>query len=132
MIVKRLSRPGLSAVELILVIGIIGFGFSLLFPAVQQARHSSLTHECENNLRKIGVGLNLYREANAGRFPTAPCMPRLDTTRYSLPQVLFEFVNRDVTVFRCPSDPKFFREEGTSYEYPQGERGPSGQTLAEL
>ncbi|MFL5328352.1 MAG: type II secretion system protein [Gemmataceae bacterium] len=126
------SRNGLTLVELLAVIGIIAVLLAILLPAVQKARNASWRSSCQNNLRQIGLAMQMYRESNHDRFPDAARLPSLEPGRYSLAQVLFDYVGREPAVFCCPLDPAYFRTEGISYEYPQPARGPSGQTLDEL
>jgi prepilin-type processing-associated H-X9-DG protein len=59
---------GITLVELLIVIAIIGVLVSLLLPAIQAARESARRVQCHNNLRQIGVGLALHANA-IGVFP---------------------------------------------------------------
>ena len=49
------TRIGLTAVELLVVIGTISMLAGLLLPAVQSARESARATHCKNNLHQIGV-----------------------------------------------------------------------------
>jgi prepilin-type processing-associated H-X9-DG protein len=49
--------PGLTLLELLLVMSIVGFCLSLLLPAVQAARESARSTKCKSNLRQIGLAL---------------------------------------------------------------------------
>src|SRR4051812_2716000 len=129
---KQVARSGMTLVELSIVVGIIALLVALLAPAVQKARFAGYRAECQNNLHQIGLAIQMYRENNHERYPDAARLPSLEPARQSLSQVLFEYVGRDVSVFRCPLDQIYYRTEGMSYEYPQPKRGPSGQTLDEL
>ena len=53
-------RYGFSLVELLVVLAIIGLLIGLLLPAVQAARESARTIQCRNNLRQIGIALNVH------------------------------------------------------------------------
>lgn len=68
------SRRGMSLVELMVAIAIVGGLIGLLLPAVQQSREAARRAHCLNNLRQIGVGLHLYHEVYTS-FPIG-CLER--------------------------------------------------------
>lgn len=53
-------RRGLTLVELLAVIAIIGLVMTLLLPAVQSAREASRRVACQNNVKQIGVALQSF------------------------------------------------------------------------
>lgn len=64
------ARKGLSLVEIMVVVSILGLIFSLLLPAIQAAREKTRRTTCLNNLREQGSAMMQF-EQTKGRFPSA-------------------------------------------------------------
>ena len=68
--VRADMRRGLTLVELLIVIAIIGAVLVLLFPAIQRIRAAAYRIQCKNNLKQLGLGLHTYHD-NYQHFPAA-------------------------------------------------------------
>lgn len=68
-------RRGVSLVELLVCLGIIGVMISMLMPAIHAARMASQRTVCINHKSQITLSMTMYADAHAGTFPG----PRTDT-----------------------------------------------------
>ncbi len=65
----RISPPGFTLTELLIVILIIAVLAALMFPLVRGLRERARSATCAQNLRQIGIGLLAYVSESNGRFP---------------------------------------------------------------
>ncbi len=114
---------GFSLIELLVVISIISVLVAITFPMVFTARESARRRVCMNNLRQIGMALQMYAMDNGGWTPPQPVGPGLGQTQehspcsfdgtdhmkalfgidYFLSDVLMPYVGNRA-IFRCPSE----------------------------
>ncbi|MCC6422334.1 MAG: prepilin-type N-terminal cleavage/methylation domain-containing protein [Phycisphaerales bacterium] len=91
-----------TLVELLVVIGIIALLISILMPALNKARQSSLQVACASNMRQLGVAMSLYCAENKNWFPPNVLLPERPGN-YWWPSRLYYYLNRNIEVFRCPA-----------------------------
>ena len=72
------ARRGLTLVEVLVVIAIIGLLVAMLLPAVQSARESARRVSCGNNAKQLGLALLSYEQANRF-FPIGSRAPMGDS-----------------------------------------------------
>jgi prepilin-type processing-associated H-X9-DG protein/prepilin-type N-terminal cleavage/methylation domain-containing protein len=64
------KRTGLTLVELLAVIAIIGILIALLLPAIQAARESARRAKCQNTVRQLAIATQHFHDTH-GMFPCA-------------------------------------------------------------
>ncbi len=129
----RPPRRAFTLVELLVVIAIIGILIALLLPAIQAAREAGRRSSCSNNLKQLGLAIQLHHDALEYLPPGTEGAQAAGTAAYGwsvylLPFMDQEALHRDLQVdsislttflddtalrpiaeavlpaFRCPSD----------------------------
>ncbi len=72
-----------TLVELLVVIAIVGMLVALLLPAIQASRESARRSQCINNLKQVGLALQMHHDAR-GQFPSGRIGTDETTTSWSL------------------------------------------------
>jgi len=117
---------GFTLIEMLVVISIISVLLAITFPMVATAKESARRRVCMNNLRQIGMAIQMYAMDHGGwtppqpvgpgfgmgspQLPHSPCtfdgtdfMKSMFGIDYFLADVIMPYVgNRDI--YRCPSE----------------------------
>jgi len=108
-------RRGLTLLELIIVMAILGLMIAMLLPAIHKVRMAALRTQSCNNLRQMGLAFHLLAGENDGKIDKLPEQRRMQFGRGSssmfqkiLPQL---GINQDMT-------PNSTKEEMHEMTYP--------------
>ena len=93
----RRAPLAFTLIELLVVIAIIAILAAMLLPALARAKESGKSIACNNNLRQLGMAMQIYVGDNQGTLP-----PHIISSRW--PDKFYELYGKNVKVLLCPSE----------------------------
>jgi prepilin-type N-terminal cleavage/methylation domain-containing protein/prepilin-type processing-associated H-X9-DG protein len=63
------NKRGFTLIELLVVIAIIGILAALIFPALASAKEKARRAQCMNNLKQMGIAMQLYVDDHSDQLP---------------------------------------------------------------
>jgi len=104
-----------TLIELLVVIAIIALLASMLLPTLGRAKEKGRAIQCVNNLRQLGLAMQMYGDDSEGRLPTAHgSVPWTGTAPEPWTRPLLTYFGT-TNVLRCASMSRHHRQSPYSY-----------------
>ena len=122
---QRAGNHGFTLIELLVVIAIIAILASMLLPVLARAKAKAHQTTCINNLKQVGIALQMYTDDNKGTLP-GPCWAGAQASYDINSDNELMFYLASLMGFRAPSDdtqlvktfvcPGYLQDTGTSFD----------------
>jgi prepilin-type N-terminal cleavage/methylation domain-containing protein/prepilin-type processing-associated H-X9-DG protein len=116
--VVRTKKGGFTLIELLVVITIISILASMLLPVLGKAKEKGVTIYCVNNLRNIGLAMQMYGDDSNDRLPVSSAnimVPGGYFTNGGWMYALQDYIGKNTNVYRCPALCTQYKQSGYSY-----------------
>ena len=108
-------RTGFTLIELLVVIAIIAILAAILFPIFISAKKKAKVSSCAQNLRQIGMAVNMYADDNNGFLPRTDRFRQGDRRHHpdwAYVNATWKKYIRNAKIYFCPADGPIFGHGG--------------------
>jgi prepilin-type N-terminal cleavage/methylation domain-containing protein/prepilin-type processing-associated H-X9-DG protein len=115
------TRNAFTLIELLVVIAIIAILAGMLLPSLSKAKERGNTMRCLNNVKELGLAMQMYGDENDGLLPMAHAVQTWnDTNPVPWTRPLLTYFH-NTNILKCPSMSQFY--DKSPYSYFMGARG---------
>jgi prepilin-type N-terminal cleavage/methylation domain-containing protein/prepilin-type processing-associated H-X9-DG protein len=119
-------KRAFTLIELLVVIAIIAILAAMLLPTLSAAKQRAWTIACNSNLHQISLGMKMYADDAAGRYPRSFKNVPWNFTNPDAPtnawmQQIFAYT-QSTNIYRCPANRLLPTAEQSRFNYFNGAR----------
>jgi prepilin-type N-terminal cleavage/methylation domain-containing protein/prepilin-type processing-associated H-X9-DG protein len=112
------KRRGFTLIELLVVIAVIALLMAILMPALQKAKDQGKKVVCKNNLKQVGISMNMYGSENDAKLPLNGAGNWLWDISYATTDYIIA-TGGDKHTFYCPCDPTKTADMANLWQFSQ-------------
>ena len=118
--IEQARKNGFTLIELLVVIAIISILASMILPSLAKAKEKAITIHCVNNLRQLGLSMQMYADDNNDRLPgTYSKTVNPDGLGWTSPQrpwmVVLADYYKNTNILRCAALSRTSPQSGFNY-----------------